>query len=341
MVSTTDERLAEPEAGRETCAGVAAWQASFGAGSHGSRRSALRWPVSRRASFAAPSTVEGDFVDYEAEYDNRARVPAFPQIVADWIARSARLRGDVPAADLGIPYGPSGRQILDILWPDTTRQAPVALFFHGGYWQRQHPREVTFVAEGCLAHGVAVALAGYDLAPDVPVSTIVSQARAAAVCLHHRIKRRMVVSGHSAGGHLAAALTATHWHDIDERGADDIVTAGIGLSGVYELEPLLTTRLNDALRLGEAEARRMSPTFWDVPRGRAFSAFVGGEESSEFLRQSRDFAAAWTAKGIAADSAVIEGANHFSIVTQLADPASPMVARIVELARASEDAATA
>jgi len=109
-------------------------------------------------------------VDYEAEYDNRARVPDFPDIVADWIARSARLRGDVPAADLGIPYGPSSRQILDVMWPDTTRKAPVVLFFHGGYWQRQHPREVTFVAQGCLAHGVAVALAGYDLAPDVPLS---------------------------------------------------------------------------------------------------------------------------------------------------------------------------
>ncbi len=275
-------------------------------------------------------------MDYEAEYDNRARVPNFADIVADWTERSARLRGSVAAADLGIPHGPSARQILDILWPDTTRQAPMVLFFHGGYWQRQHPRELTFVAEGCLAHGVAVALAGYDLAPNVPLRTIVSQARGAAVCLHHRIKRRMVVSGHSAGGHLAAALTATRWHDIDERGADDLVTAGVGLSGVYELEPLLSTRLNDALRLGEAEAQRLSPSLWPVPAGRQFSAVVGAEESGEFLRQSHDLAAAWRAQGIAADSATVPGANHFTIVNQLADPASALVARLVDLARATE-----
>ncbi|WP_051356882.1 alpha/beta hydrolase [Azorhizobium doebereinerae] len=279
-------------------------------------------------------------MDYETEYDNRARVPNHPDIVADWIARSARLRGDVPAADLGIPYGPSGRQVLDILWPDTHRQAPVVLFFHGGYWQRQHPREVSFVAQGCLAHGVAVALAGYDLAPHVPVGNIIAQARGAAVCLHHRIKRRMVVSGHSAGGHLAAALTATRWHDIDVRGADDMVTAGLGLSGVYELEPLVSTRLNEALRLNDAEARRLSPAFWPVPAGRTFSAYVGAEESAEFRRQSRDLAAAWTAQGVAADSVEVPGANHFTIVNELADPASPMVARLVALANAAEAGAT-
>ncbi|TDT88786.1 MULTISPECIES: alpha/beta hydrolase [Azorhizobium] len=279
-------------------------------------------------------------MDYESEYDNRARVPEFPDIVAGWISRSAHLRGDVAAADLGIPHGPSPRQFLDILWPDATRQAPVVLFFHGGYWQRQHPREVTFVAEGCLAHGVAVALAGYDLAPHVPVGNIVAQARGAAICLHHRIKRRIVVSGHSAGGHLAAALTATRWHDIDVRGADDMVTSGLGISGVYDLEPLVSTRLNEALRLSEAEARRLSPIHWEVPAGRTFSAFVGAEESSEFRRQSRDFAVAWDEQGAVADSVEVPGANHFTVLDQLADPASAMVTRLVELARASEDAAS-
>ncbi|MGU3496727.1 alpha/beta hydrolase [Xanthobacteraceae bacterium A53D] len=275
-------------------------------------------------------------MDYEAEYDNRARVPNHPEILAEWVARSARLRGDVPAADIGVPYGPSSRQVLDILWPDATRQAPVVLFFHGGYWQRQHPREVSFVAQGCLANGVAMALAGYDLAPHVPVGHILAQARGAAVCLHHRIKRRMVVSGHSAGGHLAAALTATRWHDIDIRGADDMVTAGLGLSGVYELMPLVSTRLNEALRLSESEAERLSPIHWPVPAGRAFSAFVGGAESSEFRRQSHDLAAAWTAQGIAADSVEVAGADHFTIVNELADPNSAMVARLVALANGSE-----
>ncbi|GGF48545.1 alpha/beta hydrolase [Azorhizobium oxalatiphilum] len=278
-------------------------------------------------------------MDYEAEYDNRARVPNHSEIIADWIAQSARLRGDVPAADIGVPYGPSSRQSLDILWPDATRQAPIVLFFHGGYWQRQHPREVSFVAQGCLAHGVAMALAGYDLAPHVPVGNIVAQARGAAVCLHHRVKRRIVVSGHSAGGHLAAALTATRWHEIDPRSPDDMVTAGLGLAGVYELAPLLSTRHNEALRLSESEADRLSPIHWSVPAGRRFSAYVGAEESGEFRRQSHDLASAWRAQGIEADSVEVKGANHFTVVNELADPTSAMVARLVELANASEERA--
>jgi len=277
-------------------------------------------------------------LDYETEYNNRARVPAFAAtMLADWQARSARLRGDAAAADLGIPHGPTARQILDVIWPDTSRQAPVVFFIHGGYWQAMHPRDVTFAAQGCLAHGVAVAFPGYDLVPDVPLSTIVSEVRGAAVTLFHRIRRRFTVSGHSAGGHLAAALTATAWAEMDPRGPDDITPSGVGISGAYEVEPLVHTSMNDKLRLSEDEARRLSPTLWQVPAGRSFETFTGGEESAEFLRQGRDLAAHWGAQGIVTQAHVVEGANHFSILEELADPNSLLVARLVAKARAAAD----
>ncbi|MEW6255229.1 MAG: alpha/beta hydrolase [Pseudomonadota bacterium] len=272
-------------------------------------------------------------MDFEREYNNRARVPAWSEIFQDWQGRSARLRGAVAAADLGLPYGPTSRQTLDILWPDTNRDAPVLLYIHGGYWQYSHPRDVTFVAEGCLANGVAVALAGYDLAPDVPLSAIVRQLRGAAVTLHHRVRKRLAVAGHSAGGHLAAALTATDWHALDTRGPDDLVVAGVGISGVYEVGPLVHTSLNDKLRLSEEEAERLSPAFWPVPAGRAFTAFAGGAESDEFRRQARDLAARWGAAGVAASAQEVDGANHFTVVEQMVDPASPMVGRAVAAAR--------
>lgn len=276
-------------------------------------------------------------MDFEHEYNNRARVPEWTEFFEDWRARSARLRGGIGAADLGIPYGPTQRQFLDILWPDTSRDAPVVMHIHGGYWQYGHPRDVSFVAEGCLAHGVAVAMPGYDLAPDVPLATILAEMRSAAVTLHHRVRRRLAVSGHSAGGHLAAALTATSWHTLDTRGPDDLVTGGIGLSGVYEVEPLVHTSMNDKLRLSSDEAVRLSPALWDVPADRSFAAFAGGAESDEFRRQAHDLARVWTGKGLPTEAHEVAGANHFSIVEQMADPQSLMVASLVAAARAAAE----
>lgn len=272
-------------------------------------------------------------MDFEVEYNNRARVPDWADIFADWQARSVRMRGEAVAADLGIPYGPTARQILDIVWPETGRDAPVVLLIHGGYWQYMHPRDLTFAAEGLLKNGIGVALAGYDLAPDVPLDTIVSQLRGAAVCLYHRIRRRFAVTGHSAGGHLAACLTATRWQELDTRGPDDIVPAGAGISGVYEVEPLVQTSMNERLHLTDDEARRLSPALWDLPPGRRFETFTGGLESAEFLRQGRDLAAGWATQGAVTAAHVVEGTNHFTVVEQLADPASALVACLADMAR--------
>lgn len=276
-------------------------------------------------------------MDLEKEYNNRARVPEWLDIFHDWQARSARLRGSVAAADLGIPYGSTQRQFLDILWPDTSRDVPVVMHIHGGYWQYGHPRDVSFAAEGCLAHGVAVALPGYDLAPDVPLATILNEIRAAAVTLHHRVRKRIAVCGHSAGGHLAAALTATSWHTLDTRGPDDLVTGGVGISGVFEVEPLVHTSMNDKLRLSSEEAVRLSPALWDVPAGRTFAAFAGGAESGEFHRQARDLATIWSGKGLPTEAHIVPEANHFTVVEQMADKDSLMVARLVAAARAAAE----
>lgn len=274
-------------------------------------------------------------MDLDVEYDNRARVPEHPAIFARWQAASAALRGSAVAADLGVPYGPGPRQFLDIVWPQTDRRAPVVLFIHGGYWRSLHPRDHTFAAAGCLAHDVAMAFAGYDLAPEVSIGTIMAQARAAALALVRRIGRPVVVCGHSAGGHLAAVLTATDWRSLDADAPADLVAAGLGISGVYDLAPLRATRLNETLRIGADEAPAWSPVLWPAPAGRVFDVVVGGAESREFLRQSRDLAAAWSGAGGACRCVETPGANHFTVVDALADPASPLVLRLVEMARAA------
>lgn len=262
-------------------------------------------------------------MDLQAEYDNGAKVPTYPAIAERWMQEAAAFRASHPHSELGIPYGATERQALDLFWPDAARQGPVAVFIHGGYWQRSHRLAFSHLAQGLLAHGVAVAMPSYDLCPQVTLAALVEQVRDSVAFLHRRLGRRFLATGHSAGGHLTAMLMATDWA---ARGVPDgIVAAGLPISGLFELEPLIQTTVNGALGLDSAEARRLSPLLMKAPGGR-IHAYVGGEEGVEYTRQSRSIAEAW---GGSWDS--LPGLHHFSIVEELQNPGSAMVAKALEL----------
>ena len=267
-------------------------------------------------------------MDPQAEYDNRARVPEHPAIIAGWARDAAAFRAAWPEADLGLAYGPGERERLDLFRPGPGDAWPLALFIHGGYWQALDGSFFSHIARGLLMHGVAVAVPSYDLCPSVPLTRIVAEMREAAAFLHRRLggRRRLLAIGHSAGGHLAAMLMATDWRALDPALPADLVPSGLPISGVFELEPLLPTTIAAALRLTPEEARRLSPRFLPAPGGAALHAVVGAEESAEFLRQGRDFAAAWGGSFEA-----LPGRNHFTVLGPLTDPATPLVARAAAL----------
>jgi arylformamidase len=272
-------------------------------------------------------------IDYEAEYNNRARVKEHPEILARLADDAAAYRAQATAegrAELGVSYGPSPRRFVDIFFSEAGRDAPVALFIHGGYWRSLEPRAFSSLARGLNAHGVTVALAGYDLCPDVGISDIVAQMERACLFLWDRFGKRILVHGHSAGGHLAAAMLATDWqkHGLPA----DLVPAATAISGLFDLAPMIATSMNVDFKLDEAEARRLSPLFWPPPAGRVLDAVVGAAESSEFLRQSRLIADQWGSAGVTTRYEAIEGANHFTVVEPLADPQSAMVKRLLALA---------
>jgi arylformamidase len=275
-------------------------------------------------------------VDLEAEYNNRARVPGFQTIVDGWIHDAAEYRQQAAferRAELSVEYGAGPRQTLDLFWPDKLRRdTPVALFLHGGYWQSRDPSDFSHMARGANARGIAVAVAGYDLAPKVPVGTIVDQARQAAIWLYRRAHRRVAVFGHSAGGHLTACLVSTPWRTIAHDLPGDMVPAGLAISGLFELQPLLRTTVNSKLGLDPGEARRLSPAFWPVLPGRKLEAWVGAMESGEYLRQSRSIVANWTGAGNIASYHEVPEANHFSVIAPLTDPRSRMVEHLTALA---------
>jgi arylformamidase len=269
-------------------------------------------------------------IDLEAEYDNRGRTPEYPAIFAAMERDSAAYRAASPKAELGLRYGATARQYIDIFPGKSGAGAPQALFIHGGYWRSRDPSSYSHLAAELNARGVDVAIAGYDLCPQVTIAAIIEQLRAACLFMWARRKQRMMVFGHSAGGHLTACMTATDWKKFDAPG--DLVPAGYAISGVFDLTPLLHVSMNQDLRLDEAEAKRVSPLFWELPPGRIFDAVVGGAESSEFIRQSRIVADGWKGKA-QTRYAEIPGANHFTVVDPLSDANSAMIARLTELAK--------
>jgi arylformamidase len=274
-------------------------------------------------------------VDFEAEYNIRARVPEHPQIFAAWVRAAAAYRDETVAArraELGLRYGASARQTIDLFAPASRGAAPLALFIHGGYWRSFEPASFSHLARGLNDRGVTVAVAGYDLAPQVRIADIIDQMRQACLYLWRRFGGRVLVFGHSAGGHLAACMLATDWTALAPGAPADLVPAAYSISGLFDLAPLIGVAMNQDLRLDPGEARRISPLYWPAPAGRPFDAVVGALESSEFLRQSRVIAEAWGKAGVVTRYEAVPQKNHFTVLDALTDPQSAMVARLAALA---------
>jgi arylformamidase len=184
------------------------------------------------------------------------------------------------------------------------------VYIHGGYWQTRSKEIYSVLAEGPIAHGINVALIGYTLAPEKRMDGIVAEVHAALDFLGKRFEA-IAVSGWSAGGHLTA-MAMPH----------AAVRAGVAVSGLYDLEPIRHTYLNEKLRLDEAEARRNSPIH--LPgTGKPLVVAYGAAELPELQRQSRDYAVAHRLRLEA-----LEGHNHFTILEELASPEGKLTALV-------------
>lgn len=260
---------------------------------------------------------KGQSIDNEAEYNNRAAVPDHPAVMTRWRREAEAARQSHPPVSLA--YGAGPRETLHLF--DAGPDAPVALFIHGGYWQALDATWFSWIAPPLLAQGVGLAVPSYDLCPSVRLGVIVDQMRAAARLLQARAGRRPIATGHSAGGHLSACLLS-----------DGLASAAVAISGLFDLEPLVPTSINTALGLSQAEARDLSPLHWPVPPGVALDCVAGAAETSAFVRQSRDMASHWTQAGGQGRFEALAGLNHFTVLDPLADPESPLVRRIADLA---------
>ena len=180
-------------------------------------------------------------IDYEKEYDNRGRVPEHPEIFARWEREGAAYRAGARDAELGARLRAIAAPDSSIIFPakDDDASTPLALFIHGGWWRSLEPAMFSQLAAGPNARGVTVALAGYELCPNVSIATIIEQMRTACLWLWRKHRKRIFIYGHSAGGHLAACMLAQDWKKFASDAPADLVPAAYAISGVFDLSPLI------------------------------------------------------------------------------------------------------
>jgi arylformamidase len=259
----------------------------------------------------------------EQQYNNRARVPEHAEHFRKWAEASAltRERSD---CTLDIAYGDEPGETLDVFRTGAA-QAPVLVFIHGGYWRSLDKSQHSFLAASYNAAGALVVVPNYALAPAVTVEHIALQlTRALAWVWHHAAEHggdpsRIALAGHSAGGHLAAMLLSCRWKDVDPLMPAHPLHGALSVSGLYDLEPLrLVPSLQADLQLTPAAVKRLSPAFFPRPRSRLFTV-VGELESEEFLRQNQLIRDQWGPTAVPVCE-TLPGADHFSILRELADP---------------------
>ncbi len=241
--------------------------------------------------------ANGDFIEGAADYPAR------------WAARAAAFRDGLGSrAASGVAYGPGARQVLDAFQPVGQARGTV-IFVHGGYWKAFDRSLWSHLAAGPLARGWTVVMPSYTLAPDARIAAMTAEI--AAVCRWASAPGPVVVTGHSAGGHLAARMGC----------ADQPVSVArvMPIAPLAELEPLRATVMNEVLRIDEGEAAAESPARHPLRQGVTAHVWVGAEERPAFLWQARVLSEEWGCPWTAA-----AGRHHFNVIDDLAEPGSAL-----------------
>jgi arylformamidase len=263
----------------------------------------------------------------DRQYNNQLRVPDFADHVARWQSESARVRATLPG-ERDVAFGPTTDEVLDIYLPaKAAHGAPVQVFYHGGYWRAFKASDFAFIAERLVEAGAIAVVVNYALVPAVRIGELVRQCRAALAWVHANIGRyggnpsQIYLSGHSAGGHLVAAL-ATMAPPAGEPDTRGLLQGGVALSGLYDLEPIRLCYLQETLQLTPAEVEACSPARHLPTTSKPLVLAYGGDESEEYASHATEYGRALAGRGIACTVRALAGHNHMSICTALADAKS-------------------
>lgn len=260
-------------------------------------------------------------------YSPSSLVPDAGIILGRCAERSRRAREDL-AIDHDIAYGRHGCERLDLVGiPGSPPQAPVLAYVHGGYWQELDKNVSAFPALDLVPAGVAVAVIGYGLAPDHHLDEITSMVRRAVCWLVDNAAawgidaRRIHLAGSSAGAHLVAE--AVTGQTAQHRRIRESIAGVVLLSGIYELEPLISTYVNDALGLDAAAARRCSPLRRNPPTLPPAVIARGGGETDAFIREHAAVVEWWARRAPVTDL-VVGHRNHFDLPLDIGSRSSSL-----------------
>ncbi len=264
--------------------------------------------------------------EIEAELNPRVAVPDAERYLAEYAARSRAVRERL-AGTLDIAYGDAPSQTLDV-FPAAGAAPPIHVFLHGGYWRALDKSDHSFLAAPLVAAGATAVLLNYSLCPAVTLDDIVREVRAGLAWIWRHAAElggdaaRIHLSGHSAGAQLAVMALAHDWGAAGLPG--DMIKGVAGISGVYDLGPVMRISVNQEIRLDRETALRNSPTLHPPGPVAALLVAVGADEPAGFVEQSCDFLAACRGNGVACDYMAVAGEHHFSILYAFADPATPL-----------------
>jgi arylformamidase len=269
----------------------------------------------------------------ERQYDPTTMAPDADDVRRHRLALAADARSRFRVV-ADVPFGTTPKERVDI-YPARGDSRAVMVFIHGGYWQRLDKQDLAFLAASFVPAGVTLVQVNYNLAPAVTIDRIVEEVRGACTWIWHNIgayggdRNRIYIGGNSAGGHLTAMMAATDWTKVDDGVPPDLMKGGLAISGIYNLEPIRYTSINDAVRLDRDSAARNSPCHLSPTLRGPLLLPVGELESDEFQRQTRLLAAAW--EPLAPKVLPVDGRHHYSILLDLADPGSDLFREALRL----------
>ncbi|TPK58076.1 MULTISPECIES: alpha/beta hydrolase [unclassified Mesorhizobium] len=268
--------------------------------------------------------LEHRIADWDNAYANGANIAGSDRWPAAWVEPAQAFRDALAAkgrAQLDIAYGDRPRNRLDLFLPAGAPKGLV-VFIHGGYWLESDKDSWSHLARGSVDSGFAVAMPSYTLCPAIRIAGISHEIGAAIGKAAAMVGGPLMLTGHSAGGHLASRMATTSTPLA--AGVARRVRHVVSISGLHDLRPLMRTGMNAALKIDEAEALTESPALLRPMDGARVTCWAGGGERSEFLRQNALLANIWTGLGAITSAVVEPDRHHYDIVEGLADPAHPL-----------------
>lgn len=263
--------------------------------------------------------LEHRVADWDDAYANGANIAGSERWPAAWDgpAKAFRdMRATAGKAQLDLSYGTGPRNRFDLYLPDSEPKGLV-VYIHGGYWKAFDKSTWSHLAAGCIAKGYAVAMPSYSLCPDVRIADIGREVGAAIEAAAGLVDGPLMLTGHSAGGHLASRMicSGTPLSPAIQSRIRNVVS----ISGLHDLRPLMMTQMNEILRIDEAEAIAESPALLRPMPNARLTCWVGGSERQEFVRQSVLLANIWVGLGATTNLVIEPDRHHFNIVDGLAD----------------------